>query len=521
VRQREQVQAITLKLEQQFAIDKAEAEAKATAQLELERQSSAAREAIAREEARKTAEAAAADKLAEAERIRLEMQTGLQQQVAQAEAARLAAEQAGANLQTQFQRLLKDSQAALAAAKAEAQAQEVKIRAEAQQAAQAAAAEQLTASENARLKSEAALQARITEIEATKTAAEQQRLALRAQLAELQKTKDAEVTKVKEEAAAAAVRVQQEATEAAAAQVRDQLAAKNQAVAEAQAKSVEAENKLARLSEQYDAALNERLGSQREILEKAKDEALNAERAKAFEDTQKLQNKVTELQRALDNKTAEELGEGAEVNLYEALRKEFPDDRIERVTKGAPGADIHHVVIDHGHECGTIIYDSKNHKVFRTDHVAKLAEDQIHARAEHAILSLHKFPKGTGQLHMKDGVLLANPARVVAVVTLIRRHLVQTRTLRLSNAEREEKTAKLYAFITSERYTQLLNRIEKQAKGLLELQAKEVQWHNNNWEKRGEAYRTIQRARADLESDVYRIIGASAAEVVELEDSVP
>ncbi len=228
---------------------------------------------------------------------------------------------------------------------------------------------------------------------------------------------------------------------------------------------------------------------------------------------------MTELQRALDNKTAEELGEGAEVNLYEALRKEFPDDRIERVTKGAPGADIHHVVMDHGHDCGTIIYDSKNHKAFRTDHVAKLVEDQIAARAEHDILSLHKFPRGTGQLHMQDGVLLANPARVLAVVTLIRRHMVQTHTLRLSNAEREEKTAKLYAFITSERCTQLLNRVEKQAEDLLELQAKEIRWHKNNWEKQGEGYRAIQRAKADLEGDIHGIIGAVANEAVELEDS--
>ncbi len=110
------------------------------------------------------------------------------------------------------------------------------------------------------------------------------------------------------------------------------------------------------------------------------DDAVNAERAKAFEDTQKLQNKVTDLQRALDNKTAEELGEGAEINLYEALKKEFPDDRIERIAKGAAGADINHVVLHNGRECGTIIYDSKNHKAFRSDHVTKLAEDQIAAR---------------------------------------------------------------------------------------------------------------------------------------------
>jgi hypothetical protein len=598
-KQREQVQAVTLILEQQFAADKAEAEAKAKTELEQERQNSAARVVAERDEARLTAEAAAADKLAEAERIRQELETGLQEKVAQAEAARIAAEQAGANLQAQFQRLLKESQAALAAAKAEAEAKEAEIRTEVQQAAdaalatklaeieraraesetalkarieeldgvranaeqkginlqaqldqlrrdsaaaleeakaearakeaeirtdaekaaQAAVAEKLTASENARLKSEAALQARITEIEAGKTAAEQQGAALRTQLDELHKSKDAEIAKVKDDAAAAAVRIQQEASEAAAAQVRDQFVAKDQAVADAQAKSTEAESKLAKLAEQYDVALNERLGSQREILEKAKDEAVNVERAKAFEDTQKLQSKVSELQRALDNKTAEELGEGAEVNLYEALRKEFPYDSIERVTKGAPGADIHHVVMDHGRECGTIIYDSKNHKAFRSDHVAKLAEDQIAARAEHAILSLHKFPKGTGQLLMQDGVLLANPARVVAVVTLIRRHMVQTHTLRLSNAEREEKTARLYTFITSERCAQLLDRIEKQAGDLLELQNKEIRWHKNNWEKQGEACRAIQRAKADLDSDIHGIIGTAAEDAVELEDS--
>ena len=75
-------------------------------------------------------------------------------------------------------------------------------------------------------------------------------------------------------------------------------------------------------------------------MEKAKDDAVNVEKAKAFEETQKLSNKVDELQRALDKKTDEELGEGAEIDLFEALKKEFPDDRIERIAKGSPGADV-------------------------------------------------------------------------------------------------------------------------------------------------------------------------------------
>src|SRR4029077_12537317 len=176
---------------------------------------------------------------------------------------------------------------------------------------------------------------------------------------------------------------------------------------------------------------------------------VNTEKAKAFEENQRLSTRVNELQRALEKKTNEELGEGAEVNVFEALKTDFPDDRITRIQKGAPGGDILHVVMLHGKECGTIIYDSKNHKQFRNEHVAKLKADQLAAKAEHAILSTHKFPQGTSQLHLQDGVLLANPARVVLIATLLRQHLLLVHTLRLSGIERESKTAALYEYIIS------------------------------------------------------------------------
>ncbi len=338
------------------------------------------------------------------------------------------------------------------------------------------------------------------------------------QLDELLKAKEVEVAKVKEDAAAEALRIRQEATEAAEGVVRGKFADKDKAVAEALAKTAEAEGKLSKLSEQYETTLNERLGSQREILERAKDDAINAERAKAFEETQGLSNKVNELQRALEKKTNEELGEGAEIELFEALKREFPNDRIERVAKGAPGADILHGVIHNGRECGTIIYDSKNHKMFRNEHVTKLLEDQLAAKAEHAILSTHKFPAGTRQLHMQDGVLVANPARVVSVVTLIRRHLLQAHTLRLSSAEQESKTAALYAFITSERCTQLLSRIDAQADELLEQQVKERKWHDAAWKKEGELVRSIQKVQAELSNEISCIIGTAPDEEVALED---
>lgn len=112
---------------------------------------------------------------------------------------------------------------------------------------------------------------------------------------------------------------------------------------------------------------------------------------------------------------------------------------------------------------------------------------------------------------MQDGVVLVSPARVVAIATIIRGHMTQMYTLRVSRVERESKMSELFEFIVSERCTQLLGRIEKQAEDLLELQAKEIKWHKNNWEKRGEAYMAIQKAKGDLETDIGRIIGTAAA----------
>jgi hypothetical protein len=249
---------------------------------------------------------------------------------------------------------------------------------------------------------------------------------------------------------------------------------------------------------------------QREVLDKAKDDAVNAEKARAFEENQKLTDKVNDLQRALENKTAEELGEGAEIDLCDALKKEFPSDDIQRIPKGTPGADIIHVVMLSGKKCGTIIYDSKNHNQFRWEHVTKLRADQLAARAEHAILSTRKFPQGTRQLHLHDGVVLANPARVVLIATMIRQHLVQLHAQRVSDIERDSKTAALYEFIISERCGSLLSRIDERGDDLLEEQQKEVKWHENHWKREGEAIRGIQKAKADLENQVNLIIGTSS-----------
>lgn len=577
LREREQSQAITTRLEQKYEAERIEAEATAKANLELERRQGAAREEAARAEAKRVAEAAAAERMAAAEAIQQQLQTALHDQIAQAQAVQKAAERAATAHQAQLQKERDASATALAAAKTEAQAREATIRLEAQQFAEAAMADKLAASETARAGLDAALRKQIEQTEATRLEAEHKGAVLQQQLTAFQQAKETELAALKEEAAAEAIRIRQEATataeeasqekileaettrfaaeqrgaalqeelttfknakaaelaelkEKAAAEairIRDEataaaelamaekLAENAKAAADAAARAAEAESKFATLSEQHEAVLNE----QREILETAKTAEINAIKAKAFEDNQKQVDKLTAELRALEKKTNDELGEGAEIDLFETLKAEFTEDDIVRISKVAGGADIRHTVMLRGKACGTILYDSKNRGQFRFEHAAKLKADQISDKADHAILSTHKFPEKMRHLHIHDGVVLASPARVVAVATLIRQHVILTHTLRMSNAERESKTEALYDFISSDRCTQYLAAVDRHAEELLQMQVKEKLAHDAAWKKEGILLKKIQKAKADLSTEISCIIGIADAEEPDLEEA--
>lgn len=253
------------------------------------------------------------------------------------------------------------------------------------------------------------------------------------------------------------------------------------------------------------------LSDQRDALEREKIAAVSIEQAKAFDQNQKFQKQVLDLQRQLENKTAQEIGEGAEIDLFEKLKAEFEEDRLRRVEKGAAGVDIVHDIYHNGKLCGRVVYDSKKHSAWRNDFVTKLRNDQAEANADHAILSAHVFPAGARQLHLQEGVIVTNPARVVAIVQLLRRHVVQTYALRLSNEARTNKTAALYEFIMSERCANLLHTIESQAGHLTEMDVRERKAHEKVWKDRATLIRTVQRAHGDLTGEIERIIGTGAA----------
>jgi hypothetical protein len=195
--------------------------------------------------------------------------------------------------------------------------------------------------------------------------------------------------------------------------------------------------------------------------------------------------------------------------LFEQLRNAFEGDRIRRVGKGINGADVIHEIVHKGRTCGKIIYDSKNRNAWQNEFANKLRADKLAERADHAVLSSNKFPKGVQQLHNQDGVIVAHPARILALAEILRRNILQTHELRIGNEEREQKTVALYAFITSERCKQLLDLIDAQAVKMLELDATEEKAHRLTWERRNKLIRSVKKVQGDLTFEIDRIIGTA------------
>jgi hypothetical protein len=334
--------------------------------------------------------------------------------------------------------------------------------------------------------------------------------------ARLREQQDAAIARARTEMAAATEQAvaaaRSEARAQAEAAATAMLAGMQARLAQAEQARADAAGQIAALKVEQQAAVEKRvleiqetLARQKEDLQREKEVAILAEKQKVL----KLTSELADLQRKLEGKSAHELGEGSEIDLFERLRSAFEGDRIQRVPKGVNGADVIHEVVHNGRTCGKIVYDAKNRDAWQNGFAVKLNADKLAQGADHAILSSNKFPKDKREIHLQDGVIVAAPARVLAIVEILRDQLIRLNELRVSNEQRDSKTGELYAFITSEHCRQLIGQVESQAGKMLDLDAREQEAHRRLWDQRKKLIHAVQKARGDLSFEIDRIIGTA------------
>ena len=260
------------------------------------------------------------------------------------------------------------------------------------------------------------------------------------------------------------------------------------------------------IEEQAKKESEKQLLEQRQALEKDRSLALLKQEAAHNRDRDSLQKKVKILEHQLQNRTANQLGDGGEIDLLEALRDAFQGDRINRIQKGQPGADILHEILYKGEVCGRIVLDSKNRQAWQNTFVGKLRQDQVEAKAEHAILATTAFPADKKELCIESGIIVVSPARAIYVVEILRQAMITMHIKGLSFNERSSKMSQLYNLITSEPYIRKFTEAERLAQDILDLDVQEERAHGIMWRKRGMAATRIKNVLREVQTEVATVV---------------
>ncbi|HVR41004.1 MAG TPA: DUF2130 domain-containing protein [Thermoanaerobaculia bacterium] len=243
------------------------------------------------------------------------------------------------------------------------------------------------------------------------------------------------------------------------------------------------------------------LADVRQILQKDRDAALARREAEFARERDALQKKIVDISRRV-SKRGGEIADGTEIDLYDELRGAFRDDQLTRRSAGNLQLDIRYK----NKSAGKLLIATKPRAAWQQAFVTKLRQEQSEAGADHAILATAVFPTGKKELFVDSDVIVVAPARVRAIVEVLRKALVAMHVAKLSDAERADKLNRLFKFMTSALFKRKLAEASELTSEALQIDVDEKRAHDLVWRKRGTVLTRIRQVLRDIDTDVSAIV---------------
>lgn len=233
-----------------------------------------------------------------------------------------------------------------------------------------------------------------------------------------------------------------------------------------------------------------------------------------------LKKSLEDAQRKATQGSQQLQGEVLELELEEVLRREFPIDGIEEVSKGKFGADVIQIVKDNlGRECGKIIWESKRTRNFEEGWIEKLKGDMREAKADSAILVSTVLPKDVRVFGQKKGVYITSFECLVEVASVLRESLITLANMKALTVGKNERIESLYKYITSSEFAQ---KIESMMETYLQMQ-QELETEKNAiqkiWAKREMRIEKLKNNTIQIHGSLSGLIDVPMPQVKSLEFS--
>jgi hypothetical protein len=255
--------------------------------------------------------------------------------------------------------------------------------------------------------------------------------------------------------------------------------------------------------------------------EQAKKEAEDILKFKVMEKEQTIaamQKQIEELKRKAEQGSQQLQGEVQELELEALLSAKFPMDQIQPVQKGEYGGDVlQRVTSPLGHDCGTILWESKRTKNWSDGWLVKLREDQRQAKAELAIIVSQALPKDVETFDLIEGVWVAHPKTALPMAMALRQSLMEVAAARKANEGQQTKMEIVYDYLMGPRFRQRVQAIVEAFSTMQEDLDKERKVITKQWAKREEQIGRVMQATVGMYGDLQGIAGKTLQEIEGLE----
>lgn len=235
-----------------------------------------------------------------------------------------------------------------------------------------------------------------------------------------------------------------------------------------------------------------------------------------------LRKALEEAKRKSEQGSQELQGEVLELDIQAALERQFPQDHIEPVAKGARGADIvQRVRNDRLEPCGAIVWETKNTKNWSPAWIEKLKADQRAASAAVAVLVSTALPEGMAEFGQLDGVWIASRRAYPALAVALREQLIQVTFARAASEGKHEKMELLYRYLAGDEFRQKIEAIVEAFTALREQLDKERRAMTKHWAEREKQLERVILSTTGMYGALQGIIGKAMPAIPALElDSV-
>ena len=265
-----------------------------------------------------------------------------------------------------------------------------------------------------------------------------------------------------------------------------------------------------------------------EAEQKARSEALQksnqthelekAEKDKQLQDAKK---QINDLKEQLERGSSQTRGEAMELLLEDELKKYFPQDDIEEVSKGKSGADIKQTVLDRtGRDCGMILWELKNTTTWNKAWVNKLVQDKREANANHAVLVTKTPPKEMDEfpcIRLEEVLVVKNIKDAIAVAMILRREVIALYKERASQSVQDDKQARVYQYLTSIEFKNRVEEIVGAYKNTRDEIEKEKRFFHAKWARQEKEMDRVIKGTWGMYGDLQEITQRGLPEIKALE----